>query len=112
SDLAVAIFPENFLHAGEIPTEARSFYFIDKFVRRCKEKTIPFVRSKTTLRSLTLLKTATDEQIEEAASLWVYLHEHFHRQGVLPLPKALKLKSSRSTAGLEELRVDLLAMLA
>lgn len=112
SDLAVAIFPENFVHAGEIPTEARSFYFIDKFARRCKEKTIPFLRSTTTLRSLTLLKTATDEQIEAAASLWVYLHEHFHRQGVLPLPKALRLKSSRSTAGLEELRVDLLAMLA
>ena len=112
SDLAVAIFPENFADAGEIPTEARSFYFIDKFVHRCKEKTIPFIRSKTTLRSLTLLKTATDEQIEAAASLWVYLHEHFHRQGVLPLPKALKLKSSRSTAGLEELRVDLLAMLS
>lgn len=114
SDLAVAIFPENFTGTGtgDVPLEARSFYFIDKFLKRCKETTIPFVQSMTSLRSLRLLKTATDAELEEAAALWVYLHEHFHRQGVLPLPQSLKLKSSRSTAGLEEVRVDLLAMLA
>lgn len=112
SDLAVAIFPENFTDAGVIPIEAKSFYFIDKFTKRCREKTIPFVRSQTTLGSLRLLKAATDEEIGEVAALWVHLHEHFHRQGILPLPQALNLKSSRSTAGLEELRVDLLSMLA
>jgi hypothetical protein len=112
SDLAVAVFPENFICAGDVPPDARSFYFIDKFVRRCREKTIPFIRNKTTYRSLLNLKIASNAQLEEAASLWVHLHEHFHCQGVLPLPAALKLKSSRSTASLEELRVDLLALLA
>ncbi|MGE0172459.1 MAG: DUF6421 family protein [Oligoflexales bacterium] len=112
SDFSVAIFPENFADAGVIPMDARSFYFIDKFVDRCRRITIPFVKNKTTINSLRSLKTATDEQLKEVASLWVFLHEHFHRQGALPLPQALTLKSSKSTAGLEELRVDLLAMLA
>lgn len=40
------------------------------------------------------------------------MHEHNHRVGFLPIPQYLDAKSTRNGAGAEELRVDILSLLA
>lgn len=101
----VALFPENHIdHVQD--SDDRIFYFIDKFINRyykITHKLLNIVHSP--LKSI-LLECDT-AQIESLAVHWVWLHEHFHRQGPMPIPKYLHYKSIKPLAGLEELRVDL-----
>jgi Family of unknown function (DUF6421) len=104
----VAIFPEMFTWPRCNPATLPAFYFMDKFVERHQQKTQPIIRSaaieKNSFRSLI---NATPHEILEACSNWVHLHEHFHGQGPMPFTKFPWIKSSRTTAALEEMRVDI-----
>lgn len=102
----VALFPENHIDKIQLPDD-RIFYFIDKFVARFYKITHKMLSTVVANKSLQKLTQANYQQIEAAAIQWVWLHEYYHRQGWLPIPKYLAIKSLKPLAGLEELRVDL-----
>ncbi|MEI8027921.1 MAG: DUF6421 family protein [Pseudomonadota bacterium] len=109
---AVALFPENFVTSKHVHQSSSVFYFINKFVERFRKITLPFIQSARVNQSTFAdILHLSDAQIAEVSSVWVHLHEHFHNQGPLPLPHWLPIKSSKSVAALEELRVDLLTIL-
>ncbi|WP_088503030.1 DUF6421 family protein [Burkholderia ubonensis] len=107
----VAIFPENHLD-GIQKQDDLIFYFIDKFVARHRRITRKLLENITVEDDFPVVHHVSDRQIEEAACHWVWLHEYYHRQGPLPVPKYLWMKSLKPLAGLEELRVDLSGMIA
>lgn len=105
----VALFPENHIDNVQL-AEDKIFYFIDKFVERFYRVTKPLL-AIVNKEQLITVRTATEKDIERASVYWVCLHEYFHRQGHLPIPDSLDIKSTRALAGLEELRVDILSIL-
>lgn len=109
--LAVAIFSENYKNAVPKPHH-KAYYFVDKFVSRFNTFTKPAIKEVLTTNVFDDLLHADNETLQRAAVIWVYLHEHFHRKGFLPIPTYLSEKSTRNAGALEELRVDLLACLA
>jgi hypothetical protein len=111
-ELSVALFPENFVTGEAVAPRHRAYYFVDRFVRRHLEITRSVLALGTSPRAFTRLKEASDTAIARGCGTWIYLHEYFHRRGHLPLPENLGVKSTRSTAGLEEVRCDALACLA
>lgn len=110
----VALFPENWVNKNSsvFSKADRVYYFINKFVSRYFNITKFLLETCCKAGTFDALKSASREEIEIACCNWVTIHEHFHRQGRLPLPEFLALKSSRSSAAIEELRVDVVAMLA
>lgn len=106
----VALFPENHLDHVQLAQD-RIFYVIDKFVDRFNRITRPLLEIGVVPGTLERLRDIDDAGIERCAAYWVWLHEYFHRQGALPLPQALDIKSYRPLAGLEECRVDMLGLL-
>jgi hypothetical protein len=106
----VALFPENHVDKVQL-SDDRIFYFINKFTDRFFKITRLMIGAITADGVFDRLSAANHAEIEQAATFWVWLHEFHHRQGFLPLPKYLKLKSLKPLAGLEELRVDVSAML-
>jgi Family of unknown function (DUF6421) len=108
----VALFPENFSTHSKLTKNNPVYYFMDKFVNRFKMRTLPFLTSGRVNNSFfsDIIKV-NDKRLLTVASVWVSMHEHFHTQGHLPIPESLFQKSSRSSAALEELRVDLLTIL-
>ena len=108
--VVVALFPEN--HVDKVQQkDDLIFYFIDKFVERHIRITVKMIENVMWPGSFPLLAGASSTDIERASSNWVWLHEYHHWQGNLPLPEYLPLKSCKPLAGLEELRVDVSAML-
>ena len=101
----VALFPENHIDHIQL-SEDTIFYFIDKFVARFFKITKPLLQIVNPAQMIAI-RNASPEEIEQACIYWVCLHEYFHRQGHMPIPKFLDIKSCRPLAGLEELRVDL-----
>ncbi|MFB9760243.1 DUF6421 family protein [Ectobacillus funiculus] len=108
----VSLFPEFFVADAPIDDKNKVFYFTNRFEQRNQLLTKPVLERITTPGSLQFIKSASNEEIQEACIAWVYLHEYHHRTGVLPIPNFLSLKGSRSAASLEELRVDLHSILA
>lgn len=108
--LVVALFPENHID-GTQHEDDLIFYFINKFVARHRKITKKILDDVTSENDFPLIRYASEQQIEEAACHWVWLHEYHHRQEPLPLPKNIWLKSLKPLAGLEELRADLSGML-
>lgn len=108
----IALFPEHWI----APEPERKFYkaynFMDRFVERFFQVTQPAIEMISTARCFSRLRAPTREEICEAAIVWIQLHEYFHTTGPLPLTENLSSKSSHSLAGLEECRVDALAVLA
>ncbi|MET7622609.1 DUF6421 family protein [Streptomyces sp. NPDC005408] len=107
----VALFPENHIDGGQESGDL-IFYFVDKFVERHLRLTRLLVRNVMAEGSFPLVEAASLEDVEQASSWWVRLHEFHHRQGDMPIPEFLPVKKSKALAGLEELRVDVSAMLA
>ncbi|MET9398050.1 DUF6421 family protein [Kitasatospora sp. NPDC002965] len=107
----VALFPENHLD-GRQESGDLIFYFIDKFVERHLRLTRLLTRHVMAPGSFPLVETAGPAEVEQASSWWVRLHEYHHRQGDMPIPDFLPVKKLKPLAGLEELRVDVSAMLA
>jgi anti-sigma regulatory factor (Ser/Thr protein kinase) len=111
SPVVVALFPENHLN-GHQETQDSIFYFIDKFVSRHLRRTRPILDHFVHADTLQLVHTLAREGLEDSCVHWVWLHEHFHRVGPAPVPEYLQMKSYRPHAGLEECRVDMLAICA
>jgi hypothetical protein len=110
SRVVVALFPEN--HVDGIQRgDDRIFYFIDKFIHRHKTITRPLIDAIVAPGDLRAVRAASDADIEQASSWWVWLHEYHHRQGDMPIPAYLPVKSLKPLAGLEELRVDVSGLL-
>jgi hypothetical protein len=109
--VVVALFPEN--HVDGIQDEHDAvFYFIDKFVARHDRITRRLLDAIVEPAAFPLVRGATTSDVARASSHWVWLHEYYHRQGSLPLPKYLALKTSnKPLSGLEELRVDMTGLL-
>lgn len=108
----VALFPENYVAGWAIRPEHRVYYFIDRFVERHERITRPVLGRYTTPASFARVKQADAGSITAACATWVLLHEHFHHRGYMPLPDYLPRKSGRSSAAVEEVRVDSLAIIA
>jgi Family of unknown function (DUF6421) len=109
--VVVALFPENHVDNMQGADDA-IFYFIDKFIERHNRITRKLLDSIVDQSALRLVRSATQDEIAQASSDWVWLHEHFHHQGDMPLPDYLELKANKKPlAGLEELRVDVTGML-
>ncbi|RLL69651.1 DUF6421 family protein [Streptomyces sp. Z26] len=111
SRVVVALFPENHLDGIQRPDDL-VFYFIDKFVERHNRVTRRMIPAVTAPGSFPLIEGASDACVRQASSWWVRLHEYHHRQGDMPIPEFLPAKKYKPLAGLEELRVDVSAMLA
>ncbi|WP_240957969.1 DUF6421 family protein [Streptomyces barkulensis] len=111
SRVVVALFPENHIDGLQRPDDL-IFYFIDKFVERHNRITRKMIDAVMAEDSFPRIQGASDERIRQASSWWVRLHEYHHRQGDMPIPEFLPAKKYKPLAGLEELRVDVSAMLA
>jgi hypothetical protein len=109
--LAVAVFAEHYVEA-ELKEHHKAYYFIDKFVDRFKRYTIPTIRRFWDTAMFDQMLEADDETLYRMAAIWVWMHEYYHRKGYLPIPKYLKEKSTRNGGGAEELRADMLSILA
>lgn len=107
----VALFPENYINQLQLPSD-KIFYFINKFVDRFEQITYKLIKEIIVPDYFSDLLQASRHQIEYASIQWVWLHEYHHRQGMLPIPQYLSLKSTKALAGLEELRVDLCSIVA
>ena len=102
----VALFPENHIDGIQV-TGDKIFYFIDKFserFNRITRKLLPLVHYPG------IDQLAQFDDIESLSVYWVWLHEHFHKQGDMPIPEFLAYKTLKPLAGLEELRVDIAGM--
>ncbi len=109
--LSVAIFPENYVNA-KVQQHHKAYYFIEKFVKRFKTFTRPAIEATWSPTAFPDILMADDSLLTSASAIWVHMHEHYHKTGYLPLPEFLKDKSTRNGAGAEELRVDILSILA
>jgi hypothetical protein len=109
--LSVAIFAENY-RGAEVKDHHKAYYLIDKFVDRFKQYTRKAIDTYWSPTAFPDIIEASDSLLSSASAIWVHLHEHYHRSGHLPLPQNLNVKSSRNGAGAEELRVDILSILA
>ncbi|MET7605934.1 DUF6421 family protein [Streptomyces avermitilis] len=110
SRVVVALFPENHID-GLQHGDDLIFYFIDKFVERHNRITRKMIDAVMADGSFPLLQGVDDRTVEQASSWWVRLHEYHHRHGDMPIPDFLSVKKLKPLAGLEELRVDVSAML-
>lgn len=111
SRVVVALFPENHIDGIQEPDDL-IFYFINKFVTRHNRITRKLIDEVMEPGSFPLIQGAPDLTVEQASSWWVRLHEYHHRQGDMPIPEFLPVKTMKPLAGLEELRVDVSGMLA
>lgn len=102
----VAVFPENFYNHKVLETDS-IFYFADKFAKRHIKHTRKGIKLFEVESFFNPIMNLSQEELEQLATNWFHIHEHFHREGYLPLPTFLKEKNHRVTAGIEELRVDL-----
>ncbi|MDF4254256.1 DUF6421 family protein [Streptomyces sp. WMMB303] len=110
SRVVVALFPENHID-GIQQGDDLIFYFIDKFVERHNRITRKMIDAVMAPGSFPFLQGVDDTTVEQASSWWVRLHEYHHRHGDMPIPDFLPFKKKKPLAGLEELRVDVSAML-
>ncbi len=106
----VALFPENFLNHA-VKDDDIIFYFVDKFSKRHISYTRNVIEKFTVNHPFKEILKDGEVELEQYVTNWVNLHEGAHRTGPLPIPKFLPEKSSSITAGIEELRVDLISML-
>lgn len=107
----VALFPENFCSAQSFADGFSVFYFVNVFERRFQEYGKPTLDSFVHKNSFWRLKRLSKKFRAKAFATWHYLHEHFHSTGDLPIVDYLKIKSTRSSAAIEESKVDALSIL-
>jgi len=108
----VALFPENFVSKKEFKDEFTVFYFINVFLRRFEEFGKPILERFVSEKSFWRIKRLNEKTLRLSFATWLHLHEYFHSQGTLPYNDYFKIKNSKNTAALEELRVDVKAILA
>jgi len=106
SSNVVALFPEMFVGNYKSKFSDPVFYFLDKFYERHINYTQNIIEQSDSQEYFLELKNLCLADF----SNWVHLHEHFHRQGKMPIPEFLFEKGSPLGAAFEELRVDLKVM--
>lgn len=105
----VALFPEN--HFGGVQkANDKIFYFIDRFAARHINKTKLILSKFVNEGTFSRVKDFTLEEAEDYSVHWIWLHEYFHRVSPAPVPEYLDMKSYKPLAGLEESRVDMMAV--
>lgn len=102
----VAIFPEN-LKNYHVREGDYVYYFADKFVLRHIKYTRKFLQQSTYLDFFKDIFSLNEKRLLGIVANWVHLHEASHREGYLPIPHFLKLKTNVYLAALEELRADI-----
>jgi len=121
----VAVFGENWVQNSQYKhdPEAKARYFVDKFSQRVEKYTEPILKHHVKAGTFRFLEAATPQELEAAASHWLYLHEDLHSQGVLPWVNRKKhlsqhnreyghkIKNTQVGGAFEEGRVDLGAIL-
>lgn len=114
----VALFPENWWSkTGNPPAEDELVvYFINRFVERFLKFSVPALIRGTAENSFTSVKQLLSRsELHGLASklsvIWMWLHEHCHRLGNMPLPRYLAYKGTLSAGAVEEMRADVLAIL-
>jgi hypothetical protein len=107
----VALFVEELagVEAHMVP-DSKAFFFIDRFVDRFMNRTVPIVEKHLTKNSLPAIAHINRHEATDYAHAWTFLHEKAHREGHMPIPEYLESKTKRSSAGLEELRADLVVI--
>ncbi|MBS0266185.1 MAG: hypothetical protein JSS02_29920, partial [Planctomycetes bacterium] len=114
----VALFPENWQkNLGRLPgCDEPVLYFIDRFVKRYFQYSVPTILIGTAAGSFVRLKELAGQHnvhdvIRQLSVDWMWLHESCHHLGCLPLPEFLRYKNTRSAGAVEEMRADVLALL-
>lgn len=106
----VALFPENWRR--RIPQERDTIlYFVNKFADRHIAHTRAEILNGPWRGTFRAITSMNHEELEVLVANWVHLHETAHRTGPMPLPTYLSAKSKAHSAGFEELRADLRALL-
>jgi hypothetical protein len=108
----VALFGEHFVTPHGVEQHNKACYFVDRFVVRYNKVTKPLIETFLHPDSLPLARKAEDDVILRTMCVWLHMHEYSHRTGHMPLPKYLDFKTHRDAASIEELRVDVLTVLA
>jgi hypothetical protein len=107
----VALFVEELSGVkAHMVADSKAFFFIDRFVDRFLTRTVPIVRDRLGQNSLSSVPKMIRNEVAQYAHAWTFLHEKAHRAGHMPIPEYLESKSKRSSAGLEELRADLVVI--
>ena len=118
SNRIVALFPENWQFNASRPPNCDDavLYFINRFVNRFFNYSLNALENMTSETTFARLKrirhdgNATDI-IRDLSVNWMWMHEHCHHLGCLPLPHFLNFKNTRSAGAVEEMRADVLAIL-
>jgi hypothetical protein len=108
----VALFGEHFVTPHGVEQHNRACYFVDRFMARYNKVTKALIGNFLHPDSLPLAREAKDDVILRTMCVWLHMHEYSHRTGHMPLPKYLDFKTHRDAASIEELRVDVLTVLA
>lgn len=72
---SVALFPENFVTNEKVLIENKAFYFIDRFLKRTEQLTLPVIMAMSSPNSFNEIKKADSDLILEGLAVWVHLNE-------------------------------------
>lgn len=108
SDRVVALFPENWKFKNKLALDLddQVFYFNNRFVERYFKYSIPMIQQFTDSSCFRSILNLKPSEVAQLSALWTWMHEHYHHNGALPLPRFLHYKDSKAAAAFEELRVD------
>ncbi|MGM1062237.1 DUF6421 family protein [Saccharothrix sp. Mg75] len=103
----IVFFPENIPAAVKPDKQEFAMFFFNKFRRIYQAFSVPAARALLTADSLPMVSGAlTPEEVYEARSLWGYLHDYFHHQGLKPFDEHIQVKINWFVGLLEEIKVD------
>jgi len=105
----LVFFPENILSCKKIRKQNFAIFFFNKFYKIYRNIT---VKNTKHLVNKDLQTNYSEEVSYLARSVWGYLHDYYHHNGVRPLDSNLHLKINWFAGVLEELKVDLQSYLA
>lgn len=105
--LAVAVFSENVIGNRYDHNNSIMYAFMGKMAERYMESSAGYIDSaKISDRSFDLIRNLSKEEVMKLTIPWIYAHEHYHRDGLLPFPDNVEAKQAFEGAPFEETRVD------
>ncbi|WP_319381407.1 DUF6421 family protein [Thiomicrorhabdus sp.] len=99
----LVFFPENIQALQKVESQGCALFFFNKFETFYKGLTVPNTRILSDYQPDVHYNS---EDFYTARSLWGYLHDYFHHQGIRPLQDNLYLKLNWHCGVLEEIKVD------
>ncbi|MFK4065527.1 DUF6421 family protein [Streptomyces sp. NPDC029674] len=110
---SIVFFPENVAAHDKVADQAYAIFFFSKFRKIHEAFALPAARAVLTEDSLPRASTGMDpHHCYQARSIWGYLHDYFHHQGLWPFDQHIKLKMNWFVGLLEEIKVDAKTALA